>query len=174
VLRARGGDEDWAELVLPRSMSHVRSLQNWRCYMPRGALLVPDALDMWICLASGERITQHALAYVVDSFPHNLHTFLVALELRELMEPPRDKADFSRLLGETQGGEQRAGLWFPTLFLTMEVKTTLPEDGVDWLAVRVTSKAIQDGRFDLDVTVRDVEGELTALSHQVAMVCDYP
>lgn len=47
----------------------------------------------------------------------------------------------------------------------------LSEDGVEWLAVRVTSKQIKDGRFDLpDISVKDAEGELVALSHHVAMI----
>lgn len=61
-------------------------------------------------------------------------------------------------------------MWFPTVVMNLEVKTALPEDGVEWLAVRVTSKQIKDGKFDLDISVRDVDGELLALSHHVAMI----
>lgn len=68
--------------------------------------------------------------------------------------------------------EQRGGLWFPTVVMNLEVKMALPRDGVEWLAIRVTSKQIKDGRFDLDVSVRDVDGELVALSHHVAMIVD--
>lgn len=66
--------------------------------------------------------------------------------------------------------EGRAALWFPTVVMNPEVKTALPAEGVEWLAVRVTSKQIKDGRFDLDILVRDVDGELVALSHHVAMI----
>lgn len=61
-------------------------------------------------------------------------------------------------------------MWFPTVVMNLEVKKALPEEGVEWLAVRVTSKQIKDGKFDLDVSVRDVDGELVALSHHVAMI----
>lgn len=61
-------------------------------------------------------------------------------------------------------------MWFPTVVMNLEVKAALPEEGVEWLAMRVTSKQIKDGRFDLDVSVRDVDGELVALSHHVAMI----
>lgn len=54
--------------------------------------------------------------------------------------------------------------------MNMEVKSALPEEGVEWLAVRITSKQIKDGRFDLEVSVRDVDGELIALSNHVAMI----
>lgn len=61
-------------------------------------------------------------------------------------------------------------MWFPTVVMNLEVKMALPEAGVEWLAVRVTSKQIKDGKFDLDISVRDVDGELLALSHHVAMI----
>jgi hypothetical protein len=54
--------------------------------------------------------------------------------------------------------------------MNLEVKKKLPEEGSEWLAMRVTSKQIRDGRFDLDVLIRDGEGELVALSHHVAMI----
>jgi hypothetical protein len=54
--------------------------------------------------------------------------------------------------------------------MNLEVKTALPEEGAEWLAVRVASKQIKDGRFDLEVLVRDVEGEIEALSHHVALI----
>lgn len=63
-------DAMWEESKLPApARAAARSLQNWRFYVAREGPLTPGVLDMWICLASGERITQDALAYVVDSFP---------------------------------------------------------------------------------------------------------
>lgn len=61
-------------------------------------------------------------------------------------------------------------MWFPTVVMNLEVKKVLPEEGVEWLAVRVTSKQIKDGRYDLDISVRDADGELVALGHQLAMI----
>lgn len=61
-------------------------------------------------------------------------------------------------------------MWFPTVALNLDVKKTLLEEGVEWLAVRVTSKQVKDGRYDLDISIRDAEGELVALSHQIAMI----
>jgi hypothetical protein len=61
-------------------------------------------------------------------------------------------------------------MWFPTLSLDLEAKMALPPSGVEWLSMRVISKQIQDGRFDLEALVRDVDGNYVALGHQVAMV----
>lgn len=153
-------DDGWEKSKMPSFASRWRSLHNWAFYMPRGEPITPGVLDMWIRLESGERITQGALAYVVDSFPYNLHTFLVAPELPKLTKVSRD----------TPREDQRTNLIFPTLVMDLEVKTALPEVGVEWLAVRVMSKQIKNGAFDLDVLVRDVDGGIVALSHQVALI----
>ncbi|CAN8100753.1 unnamed protein product [Discula destructiva] len=128
---------------------------------------------MWIWFSSGERITQAALAYVVDSFPYNLDEFLAAPELRALLQASRKReaaGDTAQAKEIKAKDEQRWGMWFPTLLMNLEVKTVLPESGVEWVAVRITSKQIKDGRFDLDVVVRDVDGELIALSHQIVLI----
>ncbi len=159
----------------------MRSLQNWRFYIPHDGALTPGVLDMWIRMASGENIQQGALAYVADSFPYNLHVFLAAPELRDLLEGPQrppasvssastDDAPAEKTTAEKAPSEERASMWFPTVLMNLEMKTPLPEEGAEWLAVRVTSRQIKDGRFDLDVTIRDADGELVALSNQVAMI----
>lgn len=174
MLKNKGADGFWEEAKLPKSVSKfVRSLLNWRFYLPREGPLTPGVLDMWIHpTMSGERISSGALAYVVDSFPYNLHTFLAAPELRRLLlePPPQDKEGDARAKEVREKDKQRAGLWLPTVVMNLEVKTALPEEGVEWLAVRVTSKQIKDGKFDLDVLVRDADGEIVALSHHVAMI----
>lgn len=170
-LKSKGADDEWEEQTLPKASGvPMTSLLNWRFYFPRGEPLVPGMLDMWICLRSGERITQGVLPYVVDSFPFNLHTYLVAPEVRKLLLDAAPEEAEATQGKKRQGNEQRATMWFPTMLMNLEVKMVLPEEGVEWLAMRVTSKQIRDGKFDLDVMVRDVEGELVALSHQVAMI----
>ncbi|KAI0382374.1 thioesterase family protein [Hypomontagnella monticulosa] len=174
ILKAKGADDTWELSTLPQASSSSiwRSLHNWCFYMPRGEPVVPGMVDMWVRMASGERIKQGTLAYLVDSFPWNLHTFLPSPEMRKLMaaaSQPQGKAQATR--GEAPKQEdERADLWFPTVVLNMEAKMALPEEGVEWLAVRIASKQIKDGRFDLDMQVRNVDGELVVLSHHVAMI----
>lgn len=168
ALEAGDTDDCWEE-----SKRLTLSSGLWRFYIPRRGPLSPGVLDMWIHAASGERMTQDALPYVVDSAPSNLHTFLVAPEeVHKLLEVPRDRVGAAE--GEkkktTDDENQRAGLRFPTVLMNLEVKAALPEEGVEWLAVRVTSKQIKDGRFDLDVLVRGRNGELVALSQHMALI----
>ncbi|KAI1204949.1 thioesterase family protein [Annulohypoxylon truncatum] len=171
ALKSKGADGTWEETKVPEAVAAVqRSLLNWRFYEPCQGPLAPGVLDMWICSASGERVTQGALAYVVDSFPVNLHTFLAAPELRALLEASQKGSTDAKAEEVRERDQQRATLWFPTVVMNLEVKKLLPEEGAEWLAVRVTSKQIRDGKFDLEVLVRDVEGEIVALSHHVAMI----
>jgi len=63
-----------------------------------------------------------------------------------------------------------AKFWYPTLLLNLDIKKALPEEGVEWLFVRVASKRIQNGRLDLEAVILDQEGEIVALSHHVCLV----
>lgn len=171
TLKTSDTDDHWEESKLPKGyLGMMPSLRNWCFYTPREEPLSPGVLDMWIRLASGENITQSALAYVVDSFPHNMHTFLAAPELRALLNAPPEKANDSQVKDVREKDQQRAQMWFPTVVMNIEAKTALPEEGVEWLAVRVSSKQIKDGRFDLEVLVRNLDGEIIALSHHTAMI----
>lgn len=166
---SRTGDGFWEEQMAPPDVT-FRSLQNWRFFLPRSGPLEPGVVDMWVCRSNGELVTQAGLPYVVDSFPFNIHTYLMSPELRALMETPRDDGGDAKVQDAHRRHEQRSGLWFPTIVLNLEVKTTIPEEGLEWFAVRVQSKLVKDGRFDTDVMVRDKDGEVVALSQQVAMI----
>ncbi|KAK6206495.1 hypothetical protein LQW54_007677 [Pestalotiopsis sp. IQ-011] len=171
---ASGTDGVWEEPQIPSpAAKFVRSLQNWHFYLPHQEPLVPGVLDMWIRLASGGNITQGMIPYIADSFPFNMHTFLAAPEQRRLLLAKPSETDDSRKGQQKElkeRNEERASLWFPTLVMNLEVKSPLPKEGTEWLAVRITSKQIKDGRFDLDILIRDTEGEIIALSHHVAMI----
>jgi N-methylhydantoinase B/oxoprolinase/acetone carboxylase alpha subunit len=54
--------------------------------------------------------------------------------------------------------------------LNLEVKKALPEEGVEWLQLRIQSKQIKNGRFDLEVLILDQEGDLVALSNHVNLI----
>ncbi|TGJ84051.1 hypothetical protein E0Z10_g4729 [Xylaria hypoxylon] len=173
VLQVNTADNAWQESELPPNSGPLHSLRNWRFYLPRAEPPTAGVLDMWIRATSGERIKQNALPYVVDSFPFNMHAYLAAPELRELFfTPPLRATKSASSAARDEDGQvsARASLWLPTVVMNLEVKTVLPEEGVKWLAVRVTSKQIKDGRFDLEVLVRNVEGEIVVLSHHVSLI----
>jgi hypothetical protein len=63
----------------------------------------------------------------------------------------------------------RAKFWYPTLLLNLDIKKSLPEEGVEWLFVRVDTKQIKNGRMDIDVVILDEAGEIVALSQHVSL-----
>lgn len=112
--------------------------------------------DEWICLADGGRFTQTSLGFVVDQFPQIVE-----------MYPAEQVAG-----GEKSREEEvmRRMKWYPTVLLNLDVKKALPEDGVEWLFVRVRAKRIEKGRMDLEVVVLDEEGDLVAVSNHVCLI----
>ncbi|PSR80558.1 thioesterase-like superfamily-domain-containing protein [Coniella lustricola] len=172
-LKAGRRDEGWEEATTPPGVV-VPSLRKWRFFHPRGGRpLSPGVLDLWMSLASGERITSSVLPYLADSFPFSLHLFIMDQDLRDMLEAPKEPADDmkSRSTNKAEGRDDpRDEMWFPTIAMSMEVKTALPHEGVEWLNMRITTKQMKDGKFDLDVLIRDVNGQLVALSNQVALI----
>ena len=69
-----------------------------------------------------------------------------------------------------KAAQERGALWSATVALNIEPKSVLPEHGVEWLYMRVTARQMAHGRTDVDVVVRNLQGELVALSQQVAVV----
>lgn len=71
--------------------------------------------------------------------------------------------------GDTRKQDMKAKFWFPTLLLNLEVKKALPAEGVEWLFVRVRTKSIKNGRYDLEVIILDPDGDLVGLSSHVCL-----
>lgn len=177
-LKANGSDDAWTQSKWPEAFGPAGSSGNWRFFIPRQGPLTPGVLDMWICLSNGENITQQALPYVVDAFPHDLLAFMIAPEIRALMEAPpagvvEDAATAEARAEVARKNKERGSMWFPTVLLNLETKGALTQEGAEWLAVKVTGKQIRDGKFDLEVVVRDVDGQMVILAHQVALMVSW-
>ncbi|EGY16493.1 uncharacterized protein VDAG_07657 [Verticillium dahliae VdLs.17] len=108
--------------------------------------------DVWLRLASGERLTNAVLAYIVDSMPY-------------LVEGWRPAADEPQTPYRTDDV-----WWYPTLVLNLDIKRGLPAEGVEWLFMRTMAREIRNGRFDLEVTILDEQGNLVALASHVNMI----
>lgn len=110
-------------------------------------------VDQWVRLINGQKFTDTSLGYVVDNF-------VQIIEVRTQDLDPYYHAN----------GTPQATSWFPTLLLNLDIKKPLPEQGVEWLFVRVQTKQVKNGRYDLEVIVLDEAGDLVALSHHICMI----
>lgn len=112
-------------------------------HFPRNGHVLPNTADEWLCFRDGSNFTNSSIGFVADMFP-------------QLVEEYRDKS--------------QGPFWYPTLLLNLDIKKTLPPEGVKWLAIRVQMKKVKKGRMDLEVHVHDEAGDLVALSHHVTFV----
>lgn len=133
----------------------------------------PKALiDQWIKFrpeGKEGRLTNDALGFVVDIFPQIIEQY----HNQDIEEAALgDGVSAEQAKAFMQKNKSRVTYWYPTLTLNLDVKKLLPEEGVEWLFVRIQAKSIENGRFDLLVHVLDEHGNLIALSHHAALAVD--
>lgn len=109
--------------------------------------------DNWIRFKSGEGWTNASLGFLADVLPI-------------VIEAWRPKTD-----DETDAPYRRdEQFWYPTLVLNLDIKKALPEKGVEWLFLRTMTRQVRNGRFDLESTILDQNGELVAVANHVNLV----
>ncbi|KAI9718345.1 MAG: hypothetical protein M1828_006747 [Chrysothrix sp. TS-e1954] len=139
--------------MIPRAREHRADL-SWSDTWISLATVQKSASDM----ESREKFTNESLGFVADMFPQLIEGYLEATT----QEPRLERA-------ERTSWRAGAGYWYPTLLLNLDIKKSLPADGVDWLFVRVRAKTIKNGRYDLEVIVLDENNDLVCISNHVVM-----
>ena len=137
-----------------------------RSWFPRKGQYTPAIVDQWVALRDpDDRWTNESLGFVVDAFPQIMESYLMdGLDVYGVeFERRHSKEEQVRLM------KGRATRWYPTVLLNLDVKKALPAEGVRFLFVRLQAKQIKNGRYDLELIVKDAEGDLVALSHHVVL-----
>ena len=138
-------DPNWTvQREMPFSKFRKAS-QKVKWHFPRDGQALQNIADEWLCFSDGTNFNNSSIGFVADMFP-------------QIVEAYRD---------QSQGP-----FWYPTLLLNLDVKKSLPPEGIKWLGIRVQVKKVKNGRMDIEVHVHDAEGELVALSHHVGFVLD--
>lgn len=73
-------------------------------------------------------------------------------------------------VGEENSNEMKGFFWFPTVSLNLDIKKALPQEGVEWLYSQIEVRKVQGGRFDVQLVLLDTEGDVVALSNQIALI----
>ncbi|KAM5434199.1 hypothetical protein MferCBS31731_006821 [Microsporum ferrugineum] len=138
----------FVEFYVPSAPEAVRRgfIEQWARFMPYG---------------KAERWTDETLGFLADMFPMMLETF----DDRPWDERSKEEKDKEKMSKSLKGK-----FWYPTILLNLDIKKTLPAEGVEWLYSRVQTKNLHNGRMDLDVIIMDEKGEIVALSNHVALV----
>ncbi|KIW30420.1 uncharacterized protein PV07_06164 [Cladophialophora immunda] len=187
LLGAKGRDENYIIRANDPFPSFRRAAQNIQIFLvqpdrrpPPGQSGRPRAIvDQWVRFAPKTpslnpsknitgRWTNDALGFVVDMFPQIVESYVNPF-VEEAAIGLHSEAELKKFL---TSNEPRAKFWYPTLTLNLDVKKLLPEEGVEWLFVRVMAKAIRNGRFDLNIEVWDEAGELVASSTHASLILD--
>jgi len=164
-LAADGEDERW---VVLRDLPHPKlrkAVTRARMHVPRGGQAAPNVIDEWIRLESGEKLTMEGIGFVADMWPQMIEG-LVVKQQQQQQQRPASHEKVAKKEGDLPW------LWYPTLVLNLDIKKTLPPEGVDWLHVRVHAKRVKNGRYDYEIVIFDDKEEVVALSHHVALVLD--
>ncbi|KAL2046063.1 hypothetical protein N7G274_001510 [Stereocaulon virgatum] len=137
-------------------------------------------IDQWLHLTNSQKFTQESLGCVADSFPQITETVYTPSDLDSASASTKSKSQsqshsqlqppFKTPPSSPQDKSHWAKHWYPTVTLNMDFKKALPDEGVEWLFSRVRSKAIRNGRMDLEVEIWDEGGQVVALCTHVALI----
>lgn len=163
-LLASDGNADWQLRTLDTHAKFRKATTKIQCAFPRHGQPQLSVVDQWMRFRSGERLTNASLGFVVDMFPQIVELYRESGEGKASDQAYGPKA--------MNGIDPRnwGPLWYPTILLNLDVKKLLPDEGVEWLFIRVHAKQIRDGRLDLEVVVMDEHGELVAISNHVSLI----
>lgn len=138
-------DPNWKKQKQMPFSAFRKASQRVAFHFPREGQKLTSIADEWLCWSDGTNFNNTSIGFVADMFP-------------QIVESYRD--------------QNQGPFWYPTLLLNLDIKKSLPPEGVKWLQIRVEMKKIRNGRMDLEVYVHDAEGDLVALSHHVGFVMD--
>jgi hypothetical protein len=168
ALLAHGEDRNWGLRRAQAFPKFRRAGKNLLMHLEKQDRRPADRsraiLDQWVRFSPFERPgkwTNDCLGFVVDMFPQIVESYVNA---------ERGESDLEEK--EPDQSNPRPKYWYPTLALNLDVKKLLPEEGAEWLFVRVQASVIKNGRIDLHVTVLDEAGEVVALSTHCSLVMD--
>ncbi|RAH86817.1 hypothetical protein BO86DRAFT_414869 [Aspergillus japonicus CBS 114.51] len=124
---------------------------------------VKGVVEQWARFTPGgqpARWSNEAVLYLADMFPPALNR-MGAMEVQRLKQ-----------IGALSAPAEAGPFWYPSATLNVDLKTRLPEEGVEWLQSHVVTRMLRGSRADLEVVILNEQGELVATSTQVALVVD--
>lgn len=166
-LSALKADHDtyWQERKDMPFSSFRKATNNFRFYFPKAGQPHVSISDQWMSFRNGEKFNNVSIGAISDTFPQLAESF------RTGINPYSIKAEQEHIDTEAEARKRGAAkFWYPTLLLNLDIKKALPDEGVEWLFLRLRTKQMKNGRYDLEVIILDETGDIVALSHHVCMV----
>jgi hypothetical protein len=170
ALYENGEDENWLARSKDPFPNFRRAAQHVQFHLMRPSRRPSDRpksiADQWTRFTPYKkpgRWTNESLGFVCDMFPQIVESYVNPI----LEETAASGGDVAEVISKN---EPLAKFWYPTVCLNLDVKKLLPEEGVDWLYLRVRARQIKNGRLDLDVEVWDADNDLVALSTHTTLI----
>ncbi|KAF3928246.1 hypothetical protein AA313_de0207777 [Arthrobotrys entomopaga] len=147
------GIEGWHER--PRPFADFREVSKRVRFFSTNEFS-PGIVTNWATFTNpAEKITNEAIVLIADLF----------VGVIEQMDP--------NAWGDSGSGKTPTSrYWYPTLSLALDVKKALPKEGSKWVFSKVHCQQVKNGRWDLQVTMLDEDGELLGTCSQVALMVD--
>jgi hypothetical protein len=169
-------DDNWLPAVLTGEILPFTRRQL--ILNARGGFTTAGICDAWNTFP-GERMDATCLTMMTDCIPSMSDTLLCNngpfdahmfyKEFEAWAEKnPGVPAPLTNLLKDAA----RATIFNMTLTLDIEFKRRLPKGGQEWTFTRAATRMMQDGRYDMDVTICDHNMDILCLSRQTIMALD--
>lgn len=159
---------------IPGNYYRMTSFTHW--FLPR-KLYAPNGYDAWITPVDSRNVfTNDCLGVIADHYLPFTENFRPESDAQHsvIMEIAQQQKDTGIIECDLMKDALQKGWTSPlipaTLSMTLNVKCSLPTDGVRWLFIRAYSKAIEQGQMDLELLIMDEHRELVAIGHQVLLI----
>ncbi|KAJ4013710.1 hypothetical protein NW752_005422 [Fusarium irregulare] len=154
---AEDNDPNWERLHMI-VMDMAPMMQHVDFYSPKEKKTSPACWDLWLRMSNGERWKTWMLSYLADVAPALI---IEGYRPTDIEAPtPQDRFAFDKIF------------WMPTVSLSLDVKKALPEEGEEWLRIRIEAKVVNNGRYDAEIIAFDGDGDVVSLSNIVALILD--
>ncbi|KAK2612683.1 hypothetical protein QQS21_001300 [Conoideocrella luteorostrata] len=170
-------DENWIPGILDGEIISVTRRKLG--LHPRAGFPVAGVCDAWNCFLADERMDATYLTMMADIIPSMSDTLMRngglydAHAFQDRMERwAQNNPGIPCLLTNTIAEAMQAKTFNHTVNLDIEYKRRLPREGQQWLFSRASTKMLQGGRMDLDITMCNEHMELVAIAHQNILVLE--
>ncbi|KAI9868600.1 MAG: hypothetical protein M1813_004450 [Trichoglossum hirsutum] len=170
-------DPNWFRLRKMPDAEFRRAHMKVTTWLPKQGQHHQSIGDEWVSFSTGERFTNQSLGFVREPdesivFKTQLTSTYKICDMWPAVTEnfrPRNTSRIKNNRPPRTPLDENSAHWYPTLVINLDIKKSLPAEGVELLFVRVRTKGVKNGRLDAEVIIMDEQGDIVALSHHVCL-----
>jgi hypothetical protein len=176
-IEANEPDDNW---IPSKTMGEILPfLKRLTFLYPINGQPTDGIIDYWCAFDKPEQFSGAHLAMLCDLAPSPSDTLLRTEGVFDAHRIYKIKKETARktpgqlaILRNSLKEAANARIWNTTLTMDLQFKRRLPEKDMMWTFTRVTTRMLDGGRMDLDLTICDEELVPICLARQVMLVMD--